>query len=335
MNNVAKALEVMGRVGQRPDFEFTEAESVLNDGKTRLLRYRRAENLLDAPPVLLIPSLINRYYILDLLPRRSYVEFLVNQGFRVYLLDWGEPDDADRNVTLEDHVQRFINRATEEICRTEQAEKVSLVGYCMGGTLSLMYAALEPEKVANLVLLATPVDFANDSLLSVWAREPFFDADRLVDTYGNVPVSVMQSVFQLLKPAKTYTRYIDLYQNADNPEFVETFLAFDYWANDQIPIAGETFRKFVKETFQQNLLIKDQMTLGGIKISLRKIKSRLLSVLAEHDNIVPPPSAAAIEGKSSASEFELVRVPGGHHGLTIGSSAQKIVWKRTAEWLAK
>lgn len=335
MDDVAKAIEVMGRVGKRPEFAFTPSECVLNDGKTRLLRYERAENLFGSPPILLIPSLINRYYILDLLPRRSYVEFLVKNGFRVYLLDWGVPDDADRGVTLEDHVQRFIRNAVAEICRIEDADAVSLVGYCMGGTLSLMHAALEPETVANLVLLATPVDFANDSLLSVWAREPYFDADRLVDTYGNVPVSVMQSVFQLLKPAKTYTRYVDLYNNAANDEFVETFLAFDYWANDQIPIAGETFRKFVKETFQRNMLIKGEMNLGGHTVALRNIESRLLSVLAEHDNIVPPPSAAAIEGKTSSREFELVRVPGGHHGLTIGSSAQKIVWQKTADWLAK
>lgn len=334
MNNVAKAIEVMARVGKRPDFSFVSSEEVLRDGKSSLLKYRRADVTIDAPPVLLIPSLINKYYILDLLPRRSYVEFLVNRGFRVFLLDWGVPDDADRGLTLEDHVGRYLNRAVDEIMRSESSAGLSLVGYCMGGTLSLMYAAMEPEKVANLVLLATPVDFANDSLLSVWAQEPYFDADRLVDTYGNVPVSVMQSVFQLLKPAKTFTRYIDLFNNAENDEFVETFLAFDYWANDQIPLAGETFRKFAKETFQKNLLVKDEMNLGGERVALTNIKSRLLSVLAEHDNIVPPPSAAAIEGKTSASEFELVRVPGGHHGLTIGSSAQKIVWKRTAEWLA-
>ncbi|MBS1797297.1 MAG: alpha/beta fold hydrolase [Acidobacteria bacterium] len=333
MTDILKVMEVMNRIGKPPAFSFTPSEVVYREGKTRLLHYlpKTAET---APvPVFLVPSLINKYYILDLLPTKSYVEFLVNRGFSVYLIDWGVPDDDDRAVGLDTYVGDYLKNSIRVVRKRENVKKVSLIGYCMGGTMALMYAALYPKTVENLILLATPVDFHNDSLLSLWAAEKYFDVDKMVDVYGNIPVSVMQSAFQLLKPVKTFTRYADLYENAENEAFVETFLAFDYWANDQIPVAGETFRKFVRDTFQRNLLIRNEMTLGGELIDLRRIKAPVLNVIAEHDNIVPPASAEALMPQISSREAEILKVRGGHHGITIGTSAQRIVWGRTADWM--
>ncbi len=330
-----KMLELTGRIGKPPGFSLTPSKIVCREDKTRLLRYFPKDEATAKIPVLLVPSLINKYYILDLLPTKSYVEFLVGQGFSVYLLDWGVPDETDRGVTLEKYIEGYLENAVREILKREKREKLSLVGYCMGGTMALIYAALYPEKVSNLILLATPVDFRNNSLLSVWANEKYFDVDKLVDTYGNIPVSVLQSAFQMLKPVKTFTRYVDLYQNAENEAFVETFLAFDYWANDQIPVAGETFRKFVKDTFQNNLLIQNKMKMGRRKVDLGRIKAPVLNVIAEHDNIVPPESAESLMEKLGSTDAEILKVKGGHHGITIGTSAQTIVWKKTAGWLKK
>ncbi len=335
MVDVFKAMQVMSRIGKPPKFSLTPSEIIFREGKTKLLRYLPKTRKTAPVPVFLVPSLINKYYILDLLPAKSYVEFLVEEGFAVYLLDWGVPDDADRAVTLEKYIEGFLANAVSEVLQLEKSKKVSLVGYCMGGTMALIYAALFPKTVRNLILLATPVDFQNRSLLSVWANEKYFDVDRLVDTYGNIPVSVLQNAFQMLKPVKTFTRYVDLYENAANAEFVETFLAFDYWANDQIPVAGETFRKFVKDTFQQNLLINNKMKMGKRIVDLGKIKSAVLNVIAEHDNIVPPESAEAVMDKVGSRDAEILKVKGGHHGITIGTSAQTVVWKKTSEWLKK
>ncbi|HEY0427376.1 MAG TPA: alpha/beta fold hydrolase [Pyrinomonadaceae bacterium] len=328
-----KAMNAMQRIGKPPNFAHTPSEIIYREDKVSVLHYLPTTKTTEPIPIVLVPSLINKYYILDLVQGKSYVEFLTAQGFSVYLVDWGVVEDADKHITLEKYLDGYLANAVAEILRRADAKQISLIGYCMGGTMSLIYAALYAKQIRNLILLATPVDFHNNSLLSIWSREEYFDIDKLVDTYGNAPVSVLQPTFMMLKPAKTFTRYSELFANAGNDEFVETFLAFDYWANDAIPVAGETFRKFVKDTYQNNLLIKNKMTLGGRKIDLRKIKSAILNVIAEHDNIVPPESAEALTGVLTSKDAEVLKVRGGHHGITIGSSALNFVWKKTSEWM--
>lgn len=335
MTNFQKILEISERIGESPKFAFTPSEIFREFDKVKVLRYLPQTKNTFPIPILLVPSLINKYYILDLLPKKSYVDFLVKQGFKVYLIDWGVVDDADKFLTLEKYIETYLAKAVREIAKNEGVKKVSLLGYCMGGTMALIYAALFPNTVKNLVLLATPSDFHNNSLLSIWAKPEYFKVDSLVDNYGNIPVSTLQSAFQMLKPVKTFTRFVDLFENADNEEFVETFLAFDYWANDAIPVAGETFRKFVKDCFQENLLIKNEMQMNGKTINLQKIKCPVLNVIAEHDNIIPPESAEAVMSKIKSRDAEILKVKGGHHGITIGSSALNFVWKKTADWLAQ
>lgn len=326
-------LELTDRIGRPPKFAFTPSEIFCEFDKVKVLRYLPATEKAHPIPILLVPSLINKYYILDLLPKKSYVEFLVNCGFSVYLIDWGVVDDADRFLTLEKYIEDYLHKAVEEINKAENSEKVSLIGYCMGGTMALIYAALFPQMVQNLILLATPVDFHNNSLLSIWAKPEYFKVDKMVDTYGNIPVSVLQSAFQMLKPVQTFNRYVNLFENAENEEFVESFLAFDYWANDAIPVAGESFRKFVKDCFQQNLLIKNEMTMNGEVVDLQQVKCSVLNVIAQHDSIVPPESAEALMDKIGSNDAEMVKVKGGHHGITIGTSALKFVWQKTADWM--
>jgi polyhydroxyalkanoate synthase len=333
MVNIFKAMEAVSKIGQLPKTARTPAEIIYREDTLKVLHYLPTIEDIHPIPVFIVPSLINKYYILDLLPGKSYVEYLTAKGFAVYLIDWGVVDDTDRFLTLEKYLEVYLKKAVEKVLELEQAEQVSLIGYCMGGTMALIFAALFPETVRNLVLLATPVDFHNNSLLSIWAREEYFDVDKTVNIYGNIPVSVLQSAFQLLKPVKTFTRYVDLYENAENEDFVQTFLAFDYWANDAVPVAGETFRKFVKDTFQKNLLIKNQMTMSGKVVELNKLNSSILNVIALHDNIVPPESAEALMETVGSQDKEMLRVKGGHHGITIGSSALKTVWPHTANWL--
>lgn len=335
MTNFQKILEISERIGKSPKFAFTPSEIFREFDKVKVLRYLPQTKNTFPVPILLVPSLINKYYILDLLPKKSYVDFLVKQGFKVYLIDWGVVDDADKFLTLEKYIETYLAKAVGEISKNESVKKVSLAGYCMGGTMALIYAALSPNMVKNLVLLATPTDFHNNSLLSIWAKPEYFKVDSLVDTYGNIPVSTLQSAFQMLKPVKTFTRFVDLFENADNEEFVETFLAFDYWANDAIPVAGETFRKFVKDCFQENLLIKNKMQMNGRTVNLQKIKCPILNVIAEHDNIIPPESAEAVMSKIKSRDAEILKVKGGHHGITIGSGALNFVWGKTADWMSE
>lgn len=325
--------EILLRMGKRPEIAPTPSEVIWRMQRVKLRHYLPVARRTHPTPVLIVYSLINKYYILDLMPGKSYIEYLVGQGFEVYLIDWGEPKAADRRITLEDHIDGYIADAVAQTLEHAGAKQLAMIGYCMGGTMALIYAALHPQRLKSLVLLATPVDFHNDSLLSVWARREYFDVDKFVDTYGNANAEVLKATFSLLKPTRNITKYTDLMERMHDEEFVKTFLAFDYWVNDQVSVPGETFRKFIRDTYQDNLLVQNRMRLGERTINLKKVRCPVLNVVAEYDDIVPPASASVALELIGSRKKEELRFKGGHHGITIGSTAQKLVWPKSAEWL--
>src|SRR5262249_28578710 len=144
-------------------------------------------------PVLICYALVNRPYILDLQPERSVVRQLLKRGFDVYLIDWGVPTAADRTMRLQDYVCGLMKSVAGVVCELSKVERFHLLGYCMGGTMSAMFTALNPGLVSTLALMAAPIDFdRDDSLLKLWTQEQYFDVDRLIDTYGNCPGAMLQ-----------------------------------------------------------------------------------------------------------------------------------------------
>lgn len=185
-----------------PQVAATPCEVIYRGNKLRLLRYRGTSPRLHQIPILILGSLVNKYYILDLLPGRSYVEYLVHQGFDVYQVDWGEPDDADAKLSLVDYVNGYVPNLISSVLRHSRARKVSLLGYSMSGVLALIRAALDKERVRNLVLLATPVDFHKAGVLAAWTNKEYFDVDRFVGTLGNVPAEMIQWSFSRVEASE-------------------------------------------------------------------------------------------------------------------------------------
>ncbi len=274
----------------------TPHEVVYQDGSLRLLRYQNPL-VRFAEPILICFALVNRPYILDLQGDRSVVRRLLDRGFDVYLIDWGVPADADRTRQLQDYVCRLLRDTVDFVCARAQSPQLNLLGYCMGGTMATMFTALYPERVRNLILLAAPIDFGgDDGLLNVWSREEYFDVDRLIDAFGNCPGEFLQYCFQLMKPVQNFAeKYLTLCENLDDGAFLDNFLAVERWANDSIPVAGETFREYVKLLYQQNRLVKGELSLGGVPVRLEAITCPLLLLVAEQDHLVPPSSTLAIE----------------------------------------
>lgn len=328
-------LTIIQRLITPPPIAQTPGEVVYGENKLKLLHYIPTTPRPFPIPVLIVSSLINKYYILDLRPGRSYVEYLMQRGFRVYMIDWGIPDARDRTLTLDDHINGSLARCIESALRHARASALSLIGYCMGGTMALIYTALHRRPVKNLVLLATPVDFHNQSLLSLWSRPQYFNVDRLVDVYGNVPAEILYGAFMMLKPMRNITKYVDVLARLDDQEFINTFRAFNHWIRDAVPVPGETFRQFVKETYHHNRLVKNRMVLGGKRVRLENVRCPVLNVVAECDDIVPPASSIALMERINSRDKELLIVPGGHHSLSIGRSAMRIVWPRSAGWLTR
>ena len=311
----------------RPQVGATPADVVWQENKWKLLRYRaRPAGVSHATPVLMIPSLINRHYVLDLMPGKSFAEFMVAQGFDLFCIDWGTPTDEDRYVTFDDVVNRAIGRAIGQVAKTVAHQKVHLLGYCMGGTLSAIHGAVHPQHLQSFVALAAPVSFRDGSLLSAWTNVKQFDLDALIDATGVVPWQLLQSSFHLLRPTLTLSKVVSLLDRAWNDEFLDGFLAIETWGNDNVSIPGEFYRTFIRDLYRRDLLRRGEFFLAGRRVDLANLTCPTLAVSFEHDNIVTGPSAAALIEACGAKDKQHLHLPGGHVGAVVSKHAAKTLW---------
>ena len=286
----------------------------------------------------MIFALVNRPYILDLKPGRSVVEVLLRGGIDVYLIDWGIPGDEDRKLNLDFYINRYIRNVVDKVKKISGSDKLSILGYCMGGTMSIMYTALHPEDVKNLIVMTTGIDFkaSKNGLLNPWGDKSYFNVDKFVEAYGNAPVEFLQSVFLFMKPIENLvTKYVTFYEKLDDKKLVENFLAMEKWLNDNIPVPGEVFREFIKYCYQENLLVQNKLKIKGRLVDLKKIECPVLNLIAEKDHLVPPATSIILEDLISSKDKETIVFPTGHIGLSVSSKSLKELWPRVAKWLAK
>jgi polyhydroxyalkanoate synthase len=315
----------------------TPHDVVFESGSLRLLRYRRASPATQPRPLLICYALINRPYILDLQQRKSVVQRYLDEGFDVYLIDWGTPTSADRELSLAHYVRELLRGVVARISSAHGGGSVHLLGYCMGGTLSALHAALEPSSVATLTLLAAPIDFSGrESLLNVWADARYFDVDAFIDANGNCPGWFLQQCFLLTKPIQNLVeKNVGFLEQLDDPRFVSSFFAMERWLNDNIPMAGETFRDFVKKLYQRNELVRGEMMLGDRLVSLAHIDCPLLLLTAKHDHLVAPASTLAMRAHVSSRHVTELMIDAGHVGLVVSSRAHQTLWPEATRWLAE
>jgi polyhydroxyalkanoate synthase len=323
-----------------PEVGVTPKDLVFRRGTLRLYHYRPQCDEVYRVPVLLVMSLISKPYILDLAPGQSLIEFLLQRGFDVYMIDWGVPRPEDKRLRLEDYVLDFIPECVERVREHSGEHEVSIAGYCMGGLLSVMYAALHPAGPAggglrNLACFTTPIDFDGMGLFKRWCDSRHFDVDRIVDTVGNVPPELLYASFNLLRPTSQMVGRVRLWDNMWNDEFVRGYRRFDRWAADQIPFPGECFRQTTKELQQQNRLIRGEFTLGGRPVLLSNVEVPLLHVVAEHDHIVPYEAARALVPAVGSADKTELKIRGGHVSLVAGANAVRRLWPQLEAWLAE
>jgi len=315
----------------------TPSEVVYEEDRLKLLHYRGPEPARHRTPLLFVYALVNRPYILDLKTGRSVVAHFVDSGFDTYLVDWGVPTYADRHLTLDDYINGYLENVIDYISERTGSTQVSVLGYCMGGTMSAMYTALHQQRIKNLLLLAAGIDFATrDGLLNLWTRSESFDVDKFIEAFSNCPAEFLQMSFLLLNPVQNLIeKPVNFFQNADNEKFIDDFLTTEMWLNDNIPVAGEVFREFVKYLYQQNLLVQNRMPVGKHIVNLQKITCPILNIMARNDDLVPCAQSTTFNDLVSSRERKSIIFPAGHIGLAIGSKAQKGVWPQVCDWLAK
>lgn len=319
-----------------PAMGTTPKDVIHSRGTLKLYHYHAMSDEVYRVPLLLVMSLISKPYILDLTPGQSLVEFLLKRGFDVFMIDWGVPRPEDRRLRFEDYVLDFIPDCIAKVQEESGEDEVSVVGYCMGGLLSVMYAALNTDgPLKNLACFTTPVDMDGMELMQRWCDRRYFDVDRIVDTLGNVPPELLYASFDMLRPVSQAAGRVRLWDNMWNDEFVKSHRMFDRWAADQIPFPGECFRQNTKELMWENRLYRGTFTLGGRPVQLANVKVPFMHVMAEHDHIVPYAAAKDLVAMIGSEDKNEVVLKGGHVSLVAGGNAIYRLWPQLDSWLSE
>jgi polyhydroxyalkanoate synthase len=311
----------------------TPKELVLEEDKMRLFHYVNPTELNCDVPLLICYALVNRQYMMDLQSDRSLIRNLLGQGLDIYIIDWGYPDLGDRYLTMEDYIDIYLNDCVDIVRERSGFDKINLLGVCQGGTFVSIYASLYPEKISNLITMVAPIDFSvTDGLLNVWSR--YMDVDKMVDTMGIIPGDFMNVGFMMLKPFQLMVdKYVGLMENLDDPATVTNFVRMEKWIYDSPAQAGEAFRKFIKDFYQENKLVKGELELGGRRVDLKNINMPLLNIYATEDHLVPPDSSTPLNDLVSSTDKQIYAFPGGHIGLYVSSRSQKELAPAVSEWL--
>lgn len=304
--------------------------------KTTLYRYRRAKPARHTVPVLLVYGLINRSYILDLRPENSFVGHLLDAGFDVFLLDWGEAGREDADLTLDELVCEHLPKAVERMRRAGAGHDYTLFGYCMGGTMAVIHAALRPDGVRNLVALTTPVDFADSGVFSRWTDPRYFDPGAMASALGVVPGPLIDLANRMIKPVANFvTTPMVMWQRAMGGRDMTPWLAMQKWVNDTVPFPGAAFAQWIERFYQRNELTSGTLTMGGRRVDLADVTAALLVVTAARDHLVPTAMSTPLLDLASSEDTTHLDLQAGHVGLLAGSGARDALWPQLTEWLTE
>jgi polyhydroxyalkanoate synthase len=308
-----------------------EYEIVHEDWLFRLLRFRSKPKR--KIPLLMVYAFINRPYILDLHEDVSIVKKLLNEGIDVWMIDWGYPKRADRYYTIADYID-YIDQCVDHIRRERGVESITLHGYCLGATLSVIYASLYPEKVANLVIQAPPINFNTNNTLALWAKN--IDPKKISRVFGNASGDMLNISFLLVDPIRlTVGKYQSLLDNMENARFVKNFLYMDYWIFDSPAIPGSVYEDYIIRWYHNNEIIRGKYGINGKRVDISKITMPTLVIVAERDHITPPDAAIPFYEVIPSKDKLLLKSDKGHIGLTVSSSSHKKLWSKAREWIVK
>ncbi|MCW7755003.1 class III poly(R)-hydroxyalkanoic acid synthase subunit PhaC [Desulfobotulus sp. H1] len=344
LQNLSQASRTMGYAREsigvitgrlNTDLAATPFELVHQEGRVRLKHYMPPSGPGLSTPVFIVYALINRETMLDLQPERSVIQNFLSKGIEVYLLEWGYPEAKDQYLTIDDHVNGYMDRMINFICHRHQVSALHLMGVCMGGTFSLIYAALHPEKVKTLITTVTPSRFDHESgLLHVWMKN--LDPDAMVQAWGNIPGDVMNLGFLMLNPSRLMMdKYVGFFRNMHRKTFVEDFIRMERWIFDSPDVPGATFHQFIKDCYQENKLIENRMVVGGKTVNLKAVTMPLLNIYGRYDHLVPPEAARNLGESTGSRDTRDICLDTGHIGIYVSGSCQQAFVPAIADWLKK
>ncbi len=318
----------------RDNINRTLSEEIKLKGRFNLLHYKSSSASKQKTPILVIYSLINRHYILDLLPKVSVIRNLLEQGFDIYSTHWGTPTLYDKDLSLENYIEEYVENAVEKIRELTGCEKVTLFGYCWGGIFALIYSAIHPENVKNLILHATPVDVEKEkSVIENWTSR--LNADSLVKACGNVPGWLLNRAFIMRNPVETMLKYPRYFSEPRSVDEIQQFFAIETWLYDSRPIIGEVYREIIDQIYKKNLLIKNRMIVHSDTVNLSNISMPVLDIVGKNDDLVPAASSKSVLDAIGSTDKKLIEFPTGHVGLCISKAAHEKLWPEVGRWLSE
>ena len=313
--------------------ESTPYDVVYEQDKMRLLHYRPLEEKQIKTPLLISYAIINRFHILDIQQKKSWVRKLLEEGIDVYMIDWGTPSNIDKYLDFDDYVNLYMDNCVDHIRKESQVDNISVQGYCTGGTIATIYSSLHPKKVRNLIVTAPVIDGWKDTtVVSNMAKH--MKIDVLVDTIGNMPPEFMYYCFSILKPFEQgLEKYYKFFKNIHDKDFVDNFLRVEKWLSDTPPIPGELFRQWMRDIYQENLLIQNKMYVGGKQINLKNISMPIFVQVAVGDHLVSPECSMPIYYAVSSEDKTMRVYPIGHVGMIASSFSQKQILPELSQWI--
>jgi poly[(R)-3-hydroxyalkanoate] polymerase subunit PhaC len=317
----------------------TPREVVWTHRGVTLYRYRSTSRM-HPVPLLLVFALINRPDIFDLRPGASLVEYLLGEGFDVFLVDWGVPGEEDADTGIDDYVCDELHWAIREALRASAAEELTLLGWCMGATLCAMYCGLDwdgsQSPVRNLVLLTMPVD-GRGSVYASFAPRDEFDPEQVAEHFRSIPGGAIDFANKLLKPVTNFwTTYRRLAQTVwDGSARKENYQSMAKWVGNNPPFPGRAYAQWLQWLYHDDALITGRVRLRGRRVDLGRIDQNVLVVTAGADHIAPRAGTVPIFDLIQSEDVTHFDRPGGHIGLIAGSAARKEIWPDLAAWLAE
>jgi len=316
----------------RDTINRTPSEVIPMKGKFEIHHYKTDSPQKFKTPILVVGSLINRHYILDLLPETSIIRYFQQLGFDVYATDWRMPTIEDENMPLASYAHDYLENAVDKVEEVTGSRNVTLFGYCWGGILSLIYSAMHPKDVKNLILHATPADLGkHPTVLESWIKD--LDVKKFVNTFGNVPSSFLNIAFILRNPLEASLKYQFYFSQPRTIKEITQFFAVESWLYDSVPIIGKTFEQIIDDIYKKNLLIQNKMILGDTLVDLKNITMPVLNIVGTNDDLVSADSSRTITDVVASTDKQTIEFPTGHVGLCISKTAHKKLWPEVGKWL--
>ena len=327
-----KGMEILQEI-KEVDIASTPKTEVYHEDKLTLFRYDRATPSTYKTPVLIVYALVNTYQMLDLQPDRSYIKNLLDAGLDVYLIDWGYPTKMDKFLTMDDYINGYINNCVDYVRTENKVDKINILSICQGGTFSVIYSALHPQKIKNLVTHVTPVDFSiNEGLLFKWSKD--MDFDKLVTGFdGLIPGTFLNDGFEMLKPMMKVQKSTGLINSMTDKTKLLNFLRMEKWIQASPDQAGACFLQFMKDLYQENKLIKGELVVGEHHVDLKQLTMPLLNIYATYDHLVPPAATIPLNEYVGSKDKTIYKFEGGHIGVFVGGKSQKELSPAVTTWL--